>query len=173
MVECPGPHAKLLHVVAHGSHLVGVGVRGLLQIVDHLLDSSERNQIPKNFLAGDQPNGLPMVFRDVVRKKLLWLESGRQKVDIVENGVANIGFREDGSELRLPNALRKPSPGGTLAKMVLQIVGKTNDLYALVRGWDRDENRLVEAAGHHLHLPSLHQAFQTLEIFGAILFNPG
>src|SRR6266446_7270737 len=57
--------------------------------------------------------------------------------------------------------------------MVLEIVGETNELHALVRGRNGYENRLVEAAADHFDLAGFHQGFQTLEIFGAVLFDPG
>jgi hypothetical protein len=57
--------------------------------------------------------------------------------------------------------------------MMLEIVGKPDELHALVRGWDGNKNRLVKAAPHHLHLAIFHKSSQALEIGGAVLFNPG
>src|ERR1700738_2150567 len=125
MVERAGPDPEFLHVVTHGSHLAGVSAGGFLEICYDLLDAAERNEVAKNFLTGNQANGLPVIFGDVVGKQFVGLEASREEVNVVENGVTDVGFRENGSELRLPNALGKPPSRGTLAKMVLDIVGET------------------------------------------------
>src|ERR1700737_42883 len=57
--------------------------------------------------------------------------------------------------------------------MVFEIIGKTNELHALIGGRDGNENRLVEAAADHFDLAAFNQFFQALEIFGAVLFDPG
>ena len=94
-------------------------------------------------------------------------------MNVVKNGIADVGFGENGSKLRFPDTLGEPSASGTLAKMVLEIVGETDELHALVRGRNGNENRLVEAAADHFDLARLHQGLQALEIFGAVLFDPG
>jgi hypothetical protein len=94
-------------------------------------------------------------------------------MDVVENGVANVGFGEDGGELRLPHALGEPGAGGALAEVVLEIVGEADDLDALVRGGNGYEDGLVEAAADHLDLTALHEKLEAHEIFGTILFDPG
>jgi hypothetical protein len=114
-----------------------------------------------------------MIFGDVVRKKLLRLESRGKEVDVVENGVASISFRKNRRELRLPNALREPGSRGTLAEIVLDIVGKTDNLHTLVRGRNRNENWLVKTASDHFHLSGFHQRPYTPKIFGAVFFDPG
>jgi len=67
-----------------------------------------------------------LILGDVIRKKFIGLETGGEEVDVVKDRVLNIGLREDGSELRLPDTLGEPRTGGTLAEMVLDIVSQTN-----------------------------------------------
>src|ERR1700737_2402728 len=143
MVEGAGPDTEFLHVVAHGSHLVGVRAGGFLEISDDLVDGAERNEVAKNLLSRNEANSLAVIFRDVVGKQLVGLEACGEKVDIVENRGAYVGFGETGRQLRLPDALGKPCAGGTLAEMVFEIVGETDELHALVRSGYRNENRLV------------------------------
>src|ERR1700730_18799203 len=107
MVEGTGPDTEFLHIVAHGSHLVWVRAGGFLEISDDLLDGAERNEVAKNLLARNEANGLAMIFRDVVGKQLVGLEARGEKVDVVENRVAYVGFGENGSEVRLPEAVRQ------------------------------------------------------------------
>src|SRR6267154_1138801 len=126
MFECAGPDAKFLHVVAHGGHVVRMSGGGFLEIGDDLFDGAKRNQVAKNFLTGNETNRLTLILGDVIRKKFIGLETGGEEVDVVKDRVLNIGFREDGSELRFPDALRKPGSGRTLAEMVLDIVSQTN-----------------------------------------------
>jgi len=126
MLECAGPNPKFLHVVAHGGHVVRMSGGGFLEIGDDLFDGAKRNQVAKNLLAGDKANRLTLILGDVIRKKFIGLETGGEEVDVVKDRVLNIGFREDGSELRLPDTLREPRTGGTLAEMVLDIVSQTN-----------------------------------------------
>ena len=75
--------------------------------------------------------------------------------------------------MRFPDALGQPRAGRALAKMVLEIIGETYELHALVRGGNGNENRLVETAADHFDLAAFHQSFQTLKIFRAVLFDPG
>ncbi len=173
MLECAGPDVEFLHIVAHGGHVVGVGAGGFLEIGNDLLDGAKRNQVAKNFLTGDKTNRLTLIFCDVIDKKLVRLETGGEKVDIVEDSVLDIGFGKDGSELWLPDTLREPGTGGALAEMMLDIVSQTNQLHALIGVRDGDKDRLVETAANHFHLAGFHQRFQTLKIFRAILFDPG
>jgi len=114
-----------------------------------------------------------VILGDAVGEQFVRFESCGEEVNVVENGIANVGFGQNGSELRLPDALSKPCAGRTLAKMVLEIVGETDELHALVRGRNGNENRLVEAAADHFDLAYFHQSLQTLEIFWAVFFNPG
>src|ERR1700757_1085887 len=138
MIERARPDAEFLHVVAHGRHLFGMGRGGFLEISNDLLDGSERNQVAKNFLPGNQANSLSMIFRDVVGKKLVGLESRGKKMNVIQNGVVDITFSQNRGELRLPNALRQPRSRGALAEMVLNIIGKTDKLHTLVRGRNRN-----------------------------------
>ena len=94
-------------------------------------------------------------------------------MNVVENGVAGVGFGQHGSELRLPDAFGQPRTGGALSKMVLEIIGQTDELHALVRGGNGNENRFVETAADHFDLAGFHQSFQAPKIFRAVLFHPG
>src|SRR6266478_6667812 len=123
MIEGTGPDAELFHVVAHGGHLLRVGTGGFLEIGDDLLDGAERNEVAKGFLAGDDPNGLTVIFSNVIGEQLLRLEARGEEMNIVENGVSNVGLREDGGELRLPDTLGEPGTGGALAEVMLDIIG--------------------------------------------------
>ena len=53
------------------------------------------------------------------------------------------------------------------------IAAEPNELHALVGVRDGNKNRLVETAAHHFYLSGLHQGFQALKIFRAILLDPG
>src|SRR5579863_400257 len=173
MVEGAGPDAEFLHIVAHGGHLAGVGAGSVAKIGDDLLDGAEGNEIAEKLLAGENANGLAMVFGDVVGEQFFGLEAGGEKMDVVENGVADVGFGEDRGELRFPHALGEPSAGGALAEVLLEIVGETDDLDALIGRRNGNENGLVEAAANHLDLATLDEQLEAHEIFGAMLFDPG
>ena len=124
-------------------------------------------------MAGEKANGLAVIFGDIVGEKFVGLEAGGEEVNIVENGVADVGFGENGGELRLPHTLGEPGTGGSLSEIVLEIVGEADDLDALVRGGNGNEDGLVEAAADHLNLTTLHEKLEAHEIFGTILFDPG
>jgi hypothetical protein len=57
--------------------------------------------------------------------------------------------------------------------MVLDIVGKTDNLHTLVRGRNRNEDRLIKATSDHFYLSSFHQRPYTLKILGTVFFDPG
>src|SRR5260370_14208288 len=109
MVKGAGPDTEFLHVVAHGSHLARVRAGGFLEIRDDLLDGAEWNQVTKNFLAGDEANGLPMILGDIVGKQFVRLEHGAKKVNVVETDVADVRFRKNTRESRLPDMIRTPA----------------------------------------------------------------
>src|SRR5260370_19386232 len=96
MVEGAGPDAGFFHVVAHGGHLIRMSAGGVAEIGDDLLDGAEGNEIAKNFLAGEDANGLAVIFGDVVGKQLVGLEAGAEGVDVVSQGAAAAAFRGDG-----------------------------------------------------------------------------
>ncbi len=156
VVERTGPDAELFHVIAHGGHMIRVRPCGFLQVVNHLLDGSEGNQITKNLLPRDEAYGLAVIFRDVIGKKFLRFKAGREEVNVIKHGVADIGFRKHRSELWLPYTFGEPGARGALAEMMLEIVGKPDQLHPLVSGWDRNENGLVKAAADHFHLTVFH-----------------
>src|SRR5260370_9934211 len=90
MVEGAGPHAKFLHVVAHGSHLLGMRARRFLGIGDDLLDSAERYEIAKNFLSGDDANGLAVIFRYAARDQSVGPPSRAAEADIIQIPVSTV-----------------------------------------------------------------------------------
>src|SRR6266849_993984 len=88
VVKGAGPDAEFLHVVAHGGHLIRMSAGGLAEISNDLLDGAEGNEITQSFLAGEDANGLAVIFGDVVGEQLVRLEAGGEEVDVVENGIA-------------------------------------------------------------------------------------
>lgn len=65
--------------------------RSIAQIGDYVLDFAERDEIAERFLAGEEPDALTPVFRDVSAKQFLGLKSRGEKMDIVNQGVVNGG----------------------------------------------------------------------------------
>jgi hypothetical protein len=57
--------------------------------------------------------------------------------------------------------------------MVLDIIGKANELHALVGGGFYEPILISIPAADHFDLAVSYQRFQALEIFGAVLFDPG
>src|SRR5271165_164110 len=100
------------------------------------------------------------------------LEARGMEMDIVEERVAYAGIVQDAGKLRFPNALGKPRALWALAKMVLDVVGETGDLFLLVLRGDAHENGFVEAAADHFDLSALNQFAQFYKIFRAIFFQP-
>ena len=60
-----------------------------------------------------------------------------------------------------------------MAKMFFKIGGQARDLLSLVFWRDGDEDRFVEAAADQFDLSSGDERFQTGEILGTVLFDPG
>src|SRR5580658_1300543 len=103
-----GPDAEFFHVVAHGGHAAGMYGRGIAQIGDDFLDLAERDEIAERFLAGEEPDALAAVFGDVGTKEFLGFEASGKKMDVVDEGVADVCRGKRGGKLRLPNALGDP-----------------------------------------------------------------
>jgi hypothetical protein len=73
-------------------------------------------------------------------------------MDVIENGVRDIGFGQDRRQLGFPHTFGKPSAGRAISEMALDVVRELDDLLVLVRRRDRNQNGLVKAAAHHLDL---------------------
>src|SRR5579872_3488688 len=86
-----GPDTEFFHVVAHGSHTTGMHGRRVAKILDDIRDLSERDKITERFLAGEKPDGLALVFRDISAKEFIGFKSGGEKMDVVNEGVADAG----------------------------------------------------------------------------------
>ncbi len=168
-----GPDAELFHVVAHGSHAARVDAGGVAQIGDDVCDFAKGNEIAQSFLAGIKAHGLAAVFGDVGAKEFFRFEACRQEMHVIDQGVGDVCGSEGGGELRLPNALGKPSAGGKTAEVFLEIGGQAGDLFVLILGRNGNEDRLVEAATEELDLAGLDQLLQANEILRPMLLDPG
>jgi len=143
------------------------------KIGDDFFDFAEWDEVTKFFLARIEPDALAAIFRDIGSKKFFGLESRGEKVDVIDKRVCDVCSGKGGRELRLPNALGEPRAGRKTAEVFFEIGGKSRDLFALIFGRDGDENRFVKSAAHEFHMAGAYQFFQTNEILGAMLFDPG
>ena len=94
-------------------------------------------------------------------------------MDIVHQGISDVGGGQRGRELRLPNAFREPRAGRTLAKMFFNVLGEQFSLLELVFRGNTHQDGLVKAATDHLDLAAGRQRPQSYEILGMICLNPG
>jgi hypothetical protein len=94
-------------------------------------------------------------------------------MDVIDKSVGDVCGGESGGKLRFPDALGKPGAGRKPAKVFLEISGQASDLFALIFGRNRNQDRFVEAATDEFHLAVLDQLFQACEILKPMFLNPG
>ncbi len=167
-----GPDAELFHVIAHGGHAAGVDAGGIAQISDDVSDFAERNEIAQSFLPGVKPHGSAAVFGNVGAKEFFRFEARGEEMDVIDERVSDVGGGESGGKLRFPDALGKPGAGGKPAEMFLEINGEAGDLFKLIFGRNRNEDRFIEAATDEFHLAALDQPFQASEILRPVFLDP-
>ncbi len=167
------PNTKLFHVVAHGGNAARVSTGGVPKISDDVFDFAKRDQIAQRFLPRVKPHGLAAVFGDIDAEEFFRLEAGGEEMHVVDKGVSDVRGGKSGGKLRLPYALSKPCAGWSPAKVFLEISGQARNLFTLIFGRNRDEDRLVEAATDEFHLAGLDQFFEANEILWPVCLNPG
>ncbi len=167
------PDTELFHVIAHGRHAAWVDTGSIAQIGDDVFDFAERNEIAQDFLPGVQPHGPATVLGDVGAKEFFRLETRGEEMHVVNKGVGHVRGGKCRGKLWLPNTLSKPRAGRKPAEVFLEIGGQTRELFALILGRNRDQDRFVEAATDEFHLAALHQHFQASEILKPVFLDPG
>src|SRR6266481_4048786 len=168
-----GPDTELFHVIAHGGHAAGVDAGSIAQISDDVFDFAERNEIAQSLLPGVEPHGLATVFGDVGAKEFFRFETRGKEMDVIDKRVSDVCGCEGGGKLRLPDALGKPCAGRKPAEVFLEISCQARNLFALIFGRNRNQDRFVETAADQFHLAGLDQLFQASEIFRPMFFDPG
>ena len=91
---------------------------------------------------------------------------------VVYQGVIDSGARQRAGQGSFPNALGKPCTLGAAAKMFFNVIGEPQNLFGAVFGWNRNQDRLVEAAPHHFNLPAFHKLPEAVEKFRLAMFDP-
>jgi hypothetical protein len=167
-----GPDAELFHIIAHGGHAAGVEAGGIAQISDDVFDFAERNEIAKSFLPSVEPHGFATVFGNIGAKEFFRLEARGEEMDVIDERVSDVRGGESGGKLRFPDALGEPSAGRKPAEVFLEINAEAGDLFKLIFGRNRNEDRFVEAATDEFHLAALDQPFQANEILRPVFLDP-
>src|SRR5208283_852334 len=172
MLKGPRPHAKLFHVVAKSGDATGMLLGRGFEIVDGFLDLAEGDEISQLLDARKEPYGLAAIFGDVGAVEFFRLEARGKKRQVIHQGITDVGLSQRGGQLRLPNALGEPGPGGALAKMFFKIIRQAGELFQLIGRGDGDKDWLVKASANQFNLAGSNHTAQALEIFGMVLLDP-
>ena len=168
-----GPDTELFHVIAHGRHAARMEAGSVTQVRDDVFDFAKWNEIAQNFLPGVKPHCFATVFGDVGAKELFRFEARGKKMHVIDERVGHVGRGQGGGKLGLPNTLSEPGAGGKPAEVFLEISSQPGDLFVLIFGWNRNQDRFIEAATNELHLSALNQLFDTSEILRPMFLDPG
>src|SRR5262249_5120775 len=122
------PDAEFLHIVAHGGGPTRMSARRITQVFKEVGHAAEGDQIAQILEAREKPNHITAILSNVSLKKLLRLESGGKKMDVVDKRVSDAGVRQNAGELRLPNALSKPGSRWPLAKVLFDVGAELGEL---------------------------------------------
>jgi len=172
VLKCAGPDPKFFHVVAERGDSAGTKFGGAAKEANVVFDSAKRDQVAEFLEAREDPDGFAAIFRDVGAVKLVGLKAGSEKRKIVDEGIADVGFRKRGRELWLPDALGEPGAVRTLAEVLFEIVSEAVDLVDAIRFGDGDEDGLVESAADEFDLAGSDEIAEADEIVGMMLLDP-
>ena len=166
------PDSELLAVVGknHQRRTVLFGPAG--QKVQCFLNRTERNGVAQPLGDGENVDRESRLFCEKIAVQLLFAQPRVFEVGVVDHHVLHTGLAQWSGQVRLPHTFRQPQSARRHAEVRPDVVGQFADLSQLVAVRNNGKNRLVEAPGHHLDLPSFHESTQPIEKVGMVSLDP-
>ena len=166
------PEAELLPVVPHDGDLPPALARLFPQVLHHLFDGPPGNAVAQPFAGAEDLEGEPLLLGDVIAEEVLVLQAHVFEVGVVHDSVLDPRLGQGFGEVGFPHPFGQPEPHRIVAEVVPHRLGELFDLAKLVHVGNGDEDGLVVAASHDLHLAPAHQRRDAGEEVGAVLHNP-
>src|SRR5260370_22926528 len=110
-----------------------------------------------------ESRGCARGFGDICAKEFFRHGARGEEMDVIDERVSDVRGGESGGKLRFPDALGEPGAGRKPAEVFLEINAEAGDLFQLIFGRDRNQDRLIEAATYKPPLALLYQLFQANE----------
>ena len=172
MIVGARPDAEFLHVIAHGRNAARMLTGGVAKKFDDLVRAAKGNEITKDLETRNQTNGLGLILGNESSEELAGVESGVEKVVIVDESIFNTGGSENRGKLRFPNALGEPRAARALPKMKRNVIREPLNLLTRILSGNGNQNRLIKTAAQEFHLSALDESSQALEILRMGFFEP-